>query len=110
MTSLLTAAADIVFFGEQLPERFFSLASSDFPDCDLLIVMGTSLKVQPFASLTSRVAPNVPRLLINREQARTPLREPRRRYQKAHGGRNQKRPRAAPLQPRQQPCVQIPNP
>eukprot|EP00316_Scyphosphaera_apsteinii_P012173 CAMPEP_0119319850 /NCGR_PEP_ID=MMETSP1333-20130426/50509_1 /TAXON_ID=418940 /ORGANISM="Scyphosphaera apsteinii, Strain RCC1455" /LENGTH=417 /DNA_ID=CAMNT_0007326367 /DNA_START=21 /DNA_END=1274 /DNA_ORIENTATION=+ len=58
---------DIVFFGEQLPERFFMLMQHDFPQCDLLIVMGTSLKVHPFASLTSRVADDVPRLLINRE-------------------------------------------
>ena len=36
---------DIVFFGEQLPERFFSLAQSDFSACDLLIILGTSLKV-----------------------------------------------------------------
>lgn len=26
----------------------------DFPRCDLLIIMGTSLQVQPFASLVSR--------------------------------------------------------
>uniref|UniRef100_A0A3Q2ZQI0 NAD-dependent protein deacetylase n=1 Tax=Kryptolebias marmoratus TaxID=37003 RepID=A0A3Q2ZQI0_KRYMA len=41
---------DIVFFGEGLPARVFS---SDFPCCDLLIIMGTSLQVQPFASLIS---------------------------------------------------------
>ena len=34
-----------------LPERFFSLAESDFATADLLIVMGSSLVVQPFASL-----------------------------------------------------------
>ena len=42
--------------------------------CDLLIVAGTSLAVQPFASLTARVAPSVPRLLINREVVGTPTR------------------------------------
>ena len=42
---------DIVFFGEGLPQRFFSLADVDFDSCDLLIVMGSSLVVQPFASL-----------------------------------------------------------
>jgi NAD-dependent SIR2 family protein deacetylase len=36
---------DITFFGESLPERFFTSADRDFPMCDLLIVMGTSLKV-----------------------------------------------------------------
>ena len=35
--------------------------------CDLLIVIGTSLQVHPFASLVNYVRPDVPRLLINRE-------------------------------------------
>lgn len=56
---------DIVFFGEALPERFFTQGRADFPRCDLLIVVGTSLAVQPFASLIARVPPAVPRLLIN---------------------------------------------
>ena len=38
---------DIVFFGENLPPRFFSLLKDDFPRCDLLVVMGTSLTIQP---------------------------------------------------------------
>jgi len=59
---------DIVFFGEQLPPHFFRLAQEDFPRCDLLIVMGTSLVVQPFASLIGRVQESCPRLLINREK------------------------------------------
>jgi hypothetical protein len=42
---------DIVFFGESLPPRFFELAPLDFSAADLLIVMGTSLAVQPFAGL-----------------------------------------------------------
>ena len=37
---------DIIFFGEPLPRRFFDLAEEDFPQGDLLIVMGTSLAVQ----------------------------------------------------------------
>ena len=52
----------------QLPERFFRLAAEDFPECDLLIVTGTSLKVQPFASLVAHVEPGTPRLLVNRER------------------------------------------
>lgn len=60
---------DVVFFGENLPHRFFSLTSEDFPQCDLLVVMGTSLQVQPFAGLVHEVEPHVPRLLINRERA-----------------------------------------
>ncbi|KAG7319584.1 hypothetical protein KOW79_016727 [Hemibagrus wyckioides] len=59
---------DIVFFGENLPARFFSSMKKDFPQCDLLIIMGTSLQVQPFASLVSRVPNSCPRLLINMEK------------------------------------------
>ncbi|XP_026571115.1 NAD-dependent protein deacetylase sirtuin-2 [Pseudonaja textilis] len=59
---------DIVFFGENLPPRFFSLMQSDFQNADMLIIMGTSLQVQPFASLVSRVPTNTPRLLINKEK------------------------------------------
>lgn len=36
---------DIVFFGEELPQQFFSYLT-DFPIADLLIVMGTSLEVR----------------------------------------------------------------
>lgn len=39
----------------------------DLTICDLLIVIGTSLQVHPFASLPNYVQPHVPRLLINRE-------------------------------------------
>ncbi|KAL3085964.1 hypothetical protein niasHS_009006 [Heterodera schachtii] len=64
---------DIVFFGENLHSRFFSSASVDLPNCGLLIVMGTSLVVRPFASLVNQVPSGTPRLLINLERARTDL-------------------------------------
>ncbi|KAB5558865.1 hypothetical protein PHYPO_G00022170 [Pangasianodon hypophthalmus] len=57
---------DIVFFGEELPQHFF-LYLTDFPMADLLIVMGTSLEVEPFASLSGAVRSSVSRLLINRD-------------------------------------------
>ncbi|XP_070354896.1 NAD-dependent protein deacetylase sirtuin-2 isoform X2 [Equus asinus] len=60
---------DIVFFGESLPARFFSCMQSDFLKVDLLIIMGTSLQVQPFASLISKAPLSTPRLLINKEKA-----------------------------------------
>lgn len=59
---------DIVFFGEALPAHFYKCVVKDFDECDLLIIMGTSLTVQPFASLVSNVGKNVPRLYINRDQ------------------------------------------
>lgn len=58
---------DIVFFGEALPTSFFD--NRTLPAvADLCIVMGTSLSVQPFASLPSFVKQDVPRVLINKEQ------------------------------------------
>lgn len=59
---------DIVFFGESLPDRFSECVDKDFKQCDLLIIMGTSLAVHPFASLTNRVPPSTPRLYINLEK------------------------------------------
>lgn len=59
---------DIVFFGESLPDVFHKRVPQDMRKCDLLIVMGTSLVVQPFASLVDRVPETTPRLLINKEK------------------------------------------
>lgn len=58
---------DIVFFGESLPAKFHDCMDEDFDDCDLLIIMGTSLEVQPFAALPDRVNDSCVRLLVNRE-------------------------------------------
>lgn len=66
----------IVFFGESLPSRFFELPGEDFPECDLLIVMGTSLAVQPFASLVGMPPPSCPRVLVNRDMAGLAARDP----------------------------------
>ncbi|KAL8954030.1 MAG: hypothetical protein Q9222_000152 [Ikaeria aurantiellina] len=58
---------DIVFFGEALPNIFHQnrmLPSS----ADLAIIMGTSLAVQPFASLPVYCPEGVPRLLLNLER------------------------------------------
>lgn len=59
---------DIVFFGEGLPRRFFERMEDDLPRADLIIVIGTSLQVQPFASLPDMVAEDCPRLLLNLEE------------------------------------------
>ncbi|KAG9009524.1 Sir2 histone deacetylase Hst2 [Tulasnella sp. JGI-2019a] len=55
---------DIVFFGEDLPKDF-TKAVNYLNDADLLIIMGTSLTVHPFAGLRSRVPASCPRILIN---------------------------------------------
>ncbi|KAL1976380.1 hypothetical protein VTN31DRAFT_2662 [Thermomyces dupontii] len=58
---------DIVFFGEPLPESF--ILNRTLPAAaDLCIILGTSLKVQPFASLPSMCRKGTPRLLINKER------------------------------------------
>ena len=53
---------DVVLFGESLPSDFWK-SVIDFPKCDLLIIMGTSLQVYPFAYLASKVGFNCPRKL-----------------------------------------------
>lgn len=58
---------DIVFFGEELPAIFVDNINQDTDDCDLLIVMGTSLLVAPVASIPNWVGKKVPRLLVNRD-------------------------------------------
>ena len=57
---------NIVFFGEALPDRLWKNMKADFSACDLLIVLGTSLTVQPFANLVGQVGKDIPRLFINR--------------------------------------------
>ncbi|XP_077423973.1 NAD-dependent protein deacetylase sirtuin-3 isoform X2 [Vanacampus margaritifer] len=72
-----TVKPDVVFFGEDLPQKYF-LHTKDFPKADLLIIMGTSLQIEPFASLVNTVRSKVPRLLLNRHAVgpfqRVPLR------------------------------------
>jgi len=44
---------DIVFFGENLPKQFHQQMEHDKDNCDLLIVIGSSLKVRPVALIPS---------------------------------------------------------
>jgi NAD-dependent histone deacetylase SIR2 len=59
---------DIVFFGEALPKRFFERMNEDSAQADLILIIGTSLKVFPFAGLAGVVREQCPRVLINNEQ------------------------------------------
>lgn len=45
---------DIVFFGEGLPDEFHDKMAEDKDQCDLLIVIGSSLKVRPVALIPSK--------------------------------------------------------
>jgi NAD-dependent histone deacetylase SIR2 len=58
---------DIVFFGEALPDSFRE-HSPKVAQADLVLIMGTSLSVQPFASLPGFTPEDVPRVLFNLER------------------------------------------
>ncbi|GAA5982482.1 hypothetical protein JCM5350_000428, partial [Sporobolomyces pararoseus] len=58
---------DIVFFGENLSDEFDRKLLADRDEVDLLIVMGTSLRVSPVAQLPSHLPHSIPQILINRD-------------------------------------------
>ncbi|KAJ3366791.1 NAD-dependent protein deacetylase sirtuin-1 [Allomyces javanicus] len=58
---------DIVFFGEQLPDEFHDQIKPDLAATDLILVIGSSLKVAPVSEILSSVPDHVPQLIINRE-------------------------------------------
>jgi len=66
-TTVPVMKPDIVFFGEGLPDHFHNSITRDKSYCDLLIVIGSSLKVRPVALIPSSLPPEVPQILINRE-------------------------------------------
>ncbi|KAJ3176827.1 NAD-dependent protein deacetylase sirtuin-1 [Geranomyces variabilis] len=57
----------ITFFGEMLPDEFDRMFAADREKVDLLIVMGSSLKVSPVADVKDKVPHDVPQILINME-------------------------------------------
>lgn len=58
---------NITFFGEALPKLFHNNINKDLQECDLVISIGTSLKVAPVAEIVDKVRPDVPQILINRD-------------------------------------------
>ncbi|KAF7587162.1 DeAcetylase [Aspergillus hancockii] len=58
---------DVVFFGEPLPAAF-EVEEKKVLEADLMIVMGTSLKVAPCSRLPRQVKEGVPRVLVNMER------------------------------------------
>ncbi|SPN99987.1 related to NAD-dependent histone deacetylase [Cephalotrichum gorgonifer] len=58
---------DIVFFGQGLPMEF-SLNSFRLTEADLVLIIGTSLSVYPFAALPELCLPRTPRVLFNLEK------------------------------------------
>lgn len=61
---------DITFFGEKLNDEFDRALLEDRNKVDLLLVIGTSLKVSPVSEILSHLPHSVPQILINR----TPIR------------------------------------
>ncbi|KAG2142866.1 DHS-like NAD/FAD-binding domain-containing protein [Suillus bovinus] len=61
---------DITFFGEKLADDFDHALEDDRDKVDLLIVIGTSLKVSPVSEILSHLPHSVPQILINK----TPIR------------------------------------
>ena len=57
----------IVFYGENLPPKFFE-KMNEIEDCDLGIVMGTSLKVMPFNFLPYKLKNTSWRVVANMEK------------------------------------------
>lgn len=57
---------DVVFFGENLPDSFYNLYY-DRPKFDLVIVMGSSLTVNPAASVVMSFTDKIPSMIINLE-------------------------------------------
>ena len=59
---------DITFFGEALPNNFFDrLSYEDKDKVDLVIVMGTSMKVAPVSEIPNFLPRNVPQIYISRD-------------------------------------------
>jgi NAD-dependent histone deacetylase SIR2 len=61
---------DITFFGEKLADDFEHALEDDRDKVDLLIVIGTSLKVSPVSEILSHLPHSVPQILINKTPVR----------------------------------------
>lgn len=63
----------ITFFGESLPSNFNRVMKKDVVQCDLILVMGTSLKVGGSVhEIMKQVSPSVPQILINKDAVNPP--------------------------------------
>ncbi|KGR02635.1 NAD-dependent histone deacetylase SIR2 [Candida albicans GC75] len=58
---------DITFFGEQLPENFKIAINQDINKVDLVLVIGTSLKVAPVADIVGKIPEHIPQILLNKD-------------------------------------------
>ena len=63
-----TVKPTIVLFRGAMPQQFHRRVAEDLPECDLLIIMGTSLQVAPANSLVYRIPPTALRMVMNNEK------------------------------------------
>ena len=59
---------DIVFFGEGLGDEFNRAVDVDRDEVDLVIVMGSSLRVAPVSDILSHFPQSVPQIILNKTQ------------------------------------------
>ncbi|KAH9987152.1 DHS-like NAD/FAD-binding domain-containing protein [Russula compacta] len=57
---------DITFFGEKLTDNFEECLERDREKADLLLIIGTSLKVAPVSDIITHMPHSVPQILINK--------------------------------------------
>lgn len=60
---------DVVLYGESIPQEAFEKSIEAVENCDLLIIGGTSLKVQPAASLVTLTSAR--KIVINKDRQET---------------------------------------
>ncbi|CCG81257.1 Chromatin regulatory protein sir2 [Taphrina deformans PYCC 5710] len=60
---------DITFFGEQLSTDFKTQIMKDKDEADLVLCIGTSLRVQPVADIPRLIPKHIPQIFISREKA-----------------------------------------
>jgi NAD-dependent deacetylase len=63
---------DVIFYGEGLDPQLLEQAAQDMAECDLIVVLGSSLTVQPAASFPMITHSNGGKIVIVNQQA-TPL-------------------------------------
>ncbi|KAJ7583182.1 SIR2-domain-containing protein [Mycena floridula] len=61
---------DITFFGEKLSTEFDRAFDQDKPEVDLILVIGTSLRVAPVGNIVYHFRHSIPQILINKTPVR----------------------------------------
>ena len=59
---------DITFFGEAISNKYAPRLEDDKEKVDLLLIIGTSLKVKPVSELLLEIPPEVPQIWISRDR------------------------------------------